>query len=148
MPFSLHVPYKWQWQLRRWPHPTHPRYRYFCMNPFCMNPNGGSPGFCKIQMKGGRTPTRGHLENPRIASMIRPTSWSWGKRCPCPGPKSTLGQSGQAQLSHRGLSPTPMVLCHWDSKCTGSQISKGFRVLDVKGFSEDSPVAPIHSMAA
>lgn len=64
----------------------------------------GVLNFAESRREGGRTLTGGHLENPRMAGMLRLKSWSGGKRCPCPGPKSTLEWSGKARLSHGGHS--------------------------------------------
>lgn len=105
--------------------------------------------FAESRCKGGRTLTGGHLENPRMAGMLSLKSWSGGKRCPCPGPKSTLEWSGKARLSHGGHSRLDGSWLLGFKRCIGSQISNGFRVSDVKGgFDEDSPVAPYHGCLA
>lgn len=139
MPFSLHVPYEWQWQWWQRKQPTPPTQGTDTSSAWILMV--GVLVFVESRRKAGRTLARGHWE---MARMLRPKSWSWGTRCPCPGPKSTLGQSRKAQLSHRGPSHLHGSLLLGFERCTGSQISNGFRVLYIKGgFDEDSPVAPI-----
>lgn len=88
--------------------------------------------------RAGRTLTWGRQVNPRTASMWRPNSWSWGKKCPCSGPKSTLGQSGEAR---RAL-PPPWFFAARIREVHRKSDLQSCRVLDVGGFDEDAPVAP------